>query len=375
MSDTQVTETFEVVEPAKTETKAPTVEALRENGWTKEEITAAEKRGMVEKKEEPKPTEDQPKPEAKKEEVVAPIEEKKSSLPDFTFKTPEQEKAFLDAFGPGTPQRAMYIGMKNERRAKQAERAARLEAEKKAQELSERLAKLEKVASREIDEDGNPIDPEDKPLTVRQLKELEEKKEAERRAKEEELNKKARVLAEAQTAQEEYARSVYPDFDSSIELVADLANNLDAYIPDRFKRAQVIRLIQDMKIAATNADQIDLDDYNAAMIAYEIGKFHPNYGKKAGNATPQKDGLASESNGKPKDPTKANGGQLSPEQMKRIAENTQRRPSSASVGNGSGKRVIDADDVTAEDLNGMSYVQRQRYKSKHPERYAQLLRG
>jgi len=129
-----------------------------------------------------------------------------------------------------------------------------------------------------------------------------------------------------------------------------------------------------LRFAADHADQIDLDEYHAALIIHEIGQLHPQYGSNAEDTTTEKNGDASESDGKPIDPKKGNG-TLTPEQMKRMEENTQRRASSASVSGGGGKRTISVDDVDAKVLNGMSYSQRQEFKSKYPDRYAKILRG
>lgn len=376
MTNTVVIEEPEVNTPEAT----PTREELRGKGWTKDELDAAEKRGMIKDKEEKK---EEPKPEAKPdlkvvdgktEEGEEKPEQKKSSLPDFTFQTPEQEKAFLEAFGPGTPQRAMYFRMKNERTARQSERAARERVEKELQETKERLAALEKFAQpKEVDEDGNIIDPDEKPLTRKQLLEYEKQKQEEAAKKQRELNEQARNLADAQTAQEEYARNVFPDFDSTVELAKDVMKNLEKYVPERWKQAQAIRMIQDLQVAALNADKIDLDDYNAAVIAYEIGKLHPQYGQKA-DSPAKPNGDASDKDGKLKDPKKANGS-LTPEQMKRIEENTQRRASSASIQGGGGKRVISAEDVDLATLTKMNYRERQAFREKHPEQYARLQRG
>lgn len=378
-------ETFEVSEKeAAGAVPLPTREEAKAQGLTSEELDKAEKRGMIATKEDvdKKAVDDKAKTDAdakiKADEAGKATEEEKradgkqrSAIPDFTFKTPEQEKAFLDAFGSGTPQRAMYFRMKNERQSRQAAEQERDKERKAREDLEARIRTLEAgKKTQELDDLGNPIDPDDKPLTLKQLREIQkaEGEAIEKRQKENES--RARTVSEAQQNQEEYARAIYPDFDDTVTKASEVIKNLDKLVPERWKQAKVIKMIRDLQVAAAQADKIDLDEYHASMIAYEIGQFHPDYGK---NAEQEKDGDASES-GKTKDPKKANGG-LTPEQMKRIEDNTHRRASSASVTGGGGKRTISSDDVDAAALDKMSYTERQKFRQKHPDRYAKLLRG
>lgn len=385
MPDTEVKDTVEIEEPVvKTEPQAPpTREELKSKGWSAAELDGAEKRGMIPKPEDAGKAAEEAKAKAdaetkaKAEEVVKTEEkapEKKaaepmrSSVPDFTFKTPEQEKAFLDAFGAGTPQRAMYIGMKNERRARQLAEQERDRERQRAQDLDARIKALETPKLvQEVDDDGNVIDPDDKPLTVKQLREMQKADREAYEKQQSETNQRARVVADAQTTQEEYARSIYADFDETVEKAKEVMKNLDRFLPEKWQQAKAVKLIRDLQVAAANADKLDLDEYHAALIAYEIGQMHPDYGKASPNGT-------ASDNGKSKDPKKANGG-LTPEQMKRIEDNNQRRASSASVSGGGGKRTISVEDVDPATLNKMSYGERQKFREKHPERYAQLLRG
>lgn len=368
-----VKETFEVPETViNAVPEAPTREELRSKGWSAAELDSAEKRGMVGEKKKP---EEEEKTEAVKTEA-APVEEKKTeekptktALPDFTMTT-EQEKVYLDTFGAGTPQRGLYFRMKNERQQRQVEAEARKSAEKRAQELEAQVKALEAAKPKEVDELGDPIDPDEKPMTFKQFRELQKKEAEEILKKNEEDQKRTSSVREAQTTQEEYAKSIYPDFDDVIENSRDLIGNLEARLPEKWKQARVIGLLKELQQAAQNADKLDLDDFHAAHIAYEIGKLHPDYG-----ITSKQNGDASDKDGKTNDPKKANGGRLTPEQMKRIEENTQRRASSASVQGGGGNRTISVEDIDAGSLNKMSYAERQKFREKHPDRYAKLLRG
>lgn len=340
----------EVVAPA-----LPTRAEVKAKGWSKAEMDSAEKRGLIAKTEEKKPeakTEEKPKDfPAEQTEAVKPAP---SSLPDFTT-TPEKEKVFLDTFGPGTPQRAMYFRMKNERQARQS-------AEAKAKELEARLAAFEaaKPAPAPVyDANGQPIDPDNQPFTLKAWKEMQAAEAAEYQRVQQEQAERQRLISQAHVAQEEYARSVYGDFDNTVSLAKEVIQNLDSLVADVNDREDIKDLIAKMQVAAAQADRIGLDERHAAMIAYRIGKFHPDYGQ-----APKQTGQV----------PKANGG-LTTEQMKRIEANTQRRASSASVAAGSGKRTISPEDMDLKTLTAMDFKSRSAFAKANPTIYAKLLRG
>lgn len=367
-------ETVEIIEP-KTEAVAepapakPKRDELRAKGWSKEDMDSAEKHGLIEKAEpetkepvEPKenaPEEDvkaEPKAEKKQEPTVP---EKRPGIPDFSFKTPEQEKAWLDAFGPGTPQRGLYFRMKNERQARQA-----IEAERDALRNEIELLKRGKAPEKAVDDmdsllsDGDVANNvEDKPLTIRDLKKFEEEKS--RLAEEEnrkEMIRRARI-AEAHKAHEEYAREIYPDFDDAVVRATEVMKNLDDMVPEKWKREKVIRLMKDLQYAAANADTLEVDGLNASHIAYEISQYHPEHGKPKADK-----------------PERANGSPTS-EVVKRMENNTQRRASSASVAANGGGRIVSIDDIGLKELNAMTSAERWKFREKHPDRYERLVRG
>jgi len=378
MGDEKI-ETVEVTEPTpepKPEQKqGPTRDELKEKGWSAAEMDAAEKRGMVAKPDDKK---EEPKPDGKKEDKIIPPGTKvdpraegqperraAGDLPDFTIKDPEKERVFLETFGPGTPQRAMYFRMKNERQARQKAEGERDRASQEAQALRDRIAALEGGRpTTEVDENGNPVDPEDRPLTVKQWKEMQRQEAEDRRKADDELRAQAGKVADALKSQEEFAKATYPDFEPTLRLAKDLMLNMDRHVPDKAKQAKLTRLIQSLQTTAAEADRMDLDDYNASMIAYEIGQMHPDYGKQ----------IEGDGDGKTEDPSKANGG-LTPEEMERMKKNTQRRSSSASLPAGGGKRTVSVEDVDLKVLQRMSREERESFKVKHPGRYKQLLRG
>lgn len=361
-TETKPEDTITLEAPApKVEAPAkPTREEIVAAGVPEAEIVMMEKHGMVGKPvekpaaepvgEDKKP---EPAPEDKKpEEKPKPT----GSLPNFDM-TPEQEKVFLAAFGPGTSPRAMYFRMKNERRARQAQEA-------RTRELEARLTAMEtsKPAAPEVDADGNAVDPEDKPLTLKALKEL-QKTEAEAIQKQQEANKERQdKLRAAYEEQEEFARANYADFDDTVNRAKEVIQNIEM-LGQPWQKAKAVQLIRQLQVAAANADQMGLDDYTAAQIAYELGQMHPEHGKP----TPKGTGTSKE------DP-KGDGAQA-PGTLKRALDNTQRRKSSASVPEGGGKRTVSVEDVDLAALNAMPYAQRRAFKDKHPEQYDRLLRG
>lgn len=370
MSDvvTNTVEVPEVIEVIKPET--PTREDVKAKGWTKEEMDSAEKHGLISKpkevvKEDPKvednekvkdPVAEDKKEPVKKEEPKQP-DFKRSSIPEYDL-TAEQEKALAEILPPGNSLRGVYFRMKNERTARQ-NMQAQLEKERMAR--IELEAKLRGMQSNLFEDDGEG-DPEDRPLTIRALRELQIKEQEAALKRDQEVHSRAQAVMEAQVAQEEYAKQLYPDFNEVVVNAQEVIKNM-GIIDEPWKRAKAVKLFKELKEAAANADTIGLDDYNAAMIGYEIGLLHPSHGKK------------SEQNGEVLRPEpKVNGG-LTPEQMKRIEENTQRRASSATVSGGSGRRTVSADSVTLADINKMDSRQRLSFREKYPDHYAKLLRG
>lgn len=350
--------------------ETPTREDLKQKGWTASEIEQAEKRGMIpKKKEEEKQVEDkkehEKEAEAKKEEVKP--EPKKSVLPNFEPLTPEKEKAFYDAFGPGTPQRAMYVGMKIERQKRQQAERERQQFEERFKSIQEEVERLKSGSVKvEVDENGQEIDPNDKPLTRRELEEYEKQKEETRLRREQEINQERSSVVEAMKVQEEYATEIYPDYAETVGLAKEVMTNIDDMFPNKWEQKKVEKLMKDLQVAAANADRYGVDDYNAALIAYEIGKLHPNYGRST-------NGQRSDVNGN-LDPQKANGSHT-PEKMKRIETNTQRRISSASVSGSGTQRTISANEMTINDFLKLNADQRVKFREKYPERYAEIARG
>lgn len=373
------TENKEIVieEPAAQPTapEVPTRAQLAEQGWSASELDSAEKRGML-KAPEPKKAPEASKPSDAGAKGVADPTAKpnegdpvkpKSGLPDFSM-TSDQEKVFLDTFGAGTQPRGLYFRMKSERQARQNAERERDRILLENQVLKDQMAGKE-VPAPVIDANGDQVDPEDKPLTLKQLREMQKDEQAKADKQARELQGRSAVVHEALKTQEEHAKSIYGDFDETVGLAKDLMGRIEELLPDPKEKSRLKNMIISLQGAAANADQMGLEDFNAADISYEIGKMHPDYGrKKAAN------GANADSDGNAQDPNKGNGA-LTPDQLRRIETNTQRRPSSASLPTGGGRRVIAPEQVTVKELLAMSSAQRTKFRQDHPELYRNILRG
>ena len=334
----------------------PTLEDLKKEGFTEHELELAQKAGKVAKPGEEQPKKEEAKPAEKTESELEPKAEpekpatkQQAGVPDFEL-TPEQEKVFLSTFGPGTKPRALYFRMKNERHARQS-------AEDRIRELEAANKALIEVKPAKEEPKADP-DEENKPLTLKALKELAAKeKEAfdKQRAAQAERQKS---LVAAHTEQENFMRAEHEDFDQVVEKAKEVINKLDELLPEKWQQDRAVRLIRDLQIAAAHADKLGLDENHAARIAYELGKLHPG---ASSAPAPKKD-----------EPKK---GGLTAEQMRKLEQSTQRRTSSASVAAGNGRRTVSVDDVGEAELNAMTYKERDAFRQKFPERYAAILRG
>jgi hypothetical protein len=381
------TTTVEVTTPEAPAAPAPkaTRAQVEAEGWTPAEIEKGEKMGLLEKpagqapaapaaaaKPGEAPAAGMPAPAAKEEPAPAPKPgaPKAAGIPgvDDGELTPEQEKFLLETFPQGHPQRAMYFRQKSERRARQAAEARAREIEAENALLKAQLAGKTQTPAAEPGEDD-----ENAPLTKKALKDWERQKQEEAAQQHRAAQQRHAAVTSAQREHEEYAKTVFADFDDTVGLAEQVIKTLvtqpEALFPEQYRRDRAMTLLRELHAAAAEADKHPLDGRNAAFIAYEIGQMHPQYGKPkapAADGTP-KDGLPQE---KPTAP-----GSQKPETVKRIEQNTQRRPSSASVPGGGGKRVIAAEDVTEKDFLGWDYAQRAAFKQQHPDQYARLMRG
>lgn len=358
------------------ESKPSRESLIKERGWSAEEADKAVSRNMA-VKEEAAPVEKKAETvEQKVEEkaaVVPPVApvvpDRRKGIPDHGL-TAEQEEEIRKLLPPGSNANKFFFEMKRERQLKQLERQERMQAEKDRDELRERLKALENGNPRvEVDEAGNEIDPDDKPLTMRQIRELQQKQAEEAEKQKQETETRAQTLARVHQEQEEIVRGYRPDFDDTVKLAGEIATKMDDLIDDPAQQKWAKKLIRDFHNAAQNADKLGEDDLTAAELAYEIGKLHPRYGKTQAEAI--NDGTQS---AKPEiSPNKGTGGQKhTPEQMKKLEQNTQRRVSSASIPGSGGRRTVSPEDVTPSDYIAMSPEKRAAFKEKYPEQMARL---
>lgn len=350
---------------ASEETKAELVKS----GATKDELERMAKRGIIPK---------DPKPEAKKKEGEEGDKDEKGEegkdgkppknfgIPDVDL-TPEQEADFLKHFGKGHPVRGMFLRMKSERKARQAEAKKGKEAvAAKEQEIAILKAKLEgKAQAGEEGEEGTEDDLDSRTLTVADLKKYEEEKAKTQREQAEAAREKNTLRGEAIKDQETYAKEVFEDWEQTVGLVEKVLDKEAFAEMPKWKQNKALSLVRELQIAYATADEVDYDGRSAAMIAYEMGQLHESYGEKPKETV----------DSSRETPKGRNTGGLSPEQMRRIEENSKKRQSSASVTGSQGKREVAVADVTPQMFRGFNAAQRTAFRKEHPKRYLELMRG
>jgi hypothetical protein len=363
------------VESEAAESKAISIAELSELDLSPEEIEAAGRYGLTakegpnEKGEKKEPIEkkkvgdvgDEKNNERGKKEDSSEEKEKAkdAKLPievQDAFDDPEKESHLLSSYNKN--EKGLYFKQKKERAKRQAaeserdhvlikltaaeERAKRLEAENIAFKSSQ------KSSEPKVDVYGNPVtdgsegDAEDKPVTRKDLEEI-AKKESERKEAEDQAIRDKTARAERLTAilnsQESEARSRYEDFVPAMEHAVKIlgkVQDLGEILPDKRQAARAKKLCIDFFHATANADKFGEDDYNAADIAYELGKMHPDF--KTGNGSKSVDKNV----------------ELNPESAKKAIENAGKRGSSAAVSGNGGKRFIPYDEMDAEQLANLS---------------------
>lgn len=353
--------------PAAVQEKPTRDEVIKERGWSKDEADKAEKFGMLRTEEKPKEPKEPVKADAVKPEAAAPVvparreeDRKRGGNPELNL-TAEQEAKLREIVPGGVS--GILSEVKRERALKQRWRT-------EAEQFKARLEVLEKGAAKPaVTVEGDAPD-EDAPLTLRQIKAMQDKAAEDYRKAQEETQTRGNRLSEAQKTHEELARATYDDFEDVAKLATDLVQNLDKYAPAGKQRAKVLKAYTDFMAAAKNADGIDPEnDLTEADLAYELGKLHPNFGKNASDGSKADDGTQPEIS--PTDGT----GDHTPDRLKKLEAITQRRASSASIPGGNGRRTVSPSEVTLDHLNRMTREQRASFKEKYPDRHNKLLRG
>lgn len=350
---------------------------LVQEGWSAAELKMAEDAGEIpaEGKKEPAAQ-----PPALKKDGAAPAPEKEpvadpedkpeakapakpaGGIPDMTL-SPEKEAEFVKLFPPGTPQHGLYFYGKKERRERQ-----RLAVENETLRRALAAQTAPPAAPAPGEEGAEDLD---KPLTARMLRELQKKDEEQRQQAHEQQRARHKVVTAAQKEQEDYARTVYPDFEPTVALAREVINTFETLFPEKWQQDEVVELIDQLQRAALQADHYGLEDNNAARIVHKIGRMHPKYGKASAPADDEP--LPKTDKTGPQDPKAPSGHTLAT--LKRIEKNTQRRPSSAAVPSGDGGRALVPGEVTAEHLDAMTSKEREAFRDANPALYAELMRG
>jgi len=336
-------------------------------GLSEEEIKSGREQGIIpeEKKEEggKKEAEDehkeQPDAEAKKDKDGKKQEEKDEKVKDAEGKEAESKKkepefqSFEDTEKDennlvnnySSNEKALYFKWKHDKQARQ-------QAQKEAGEYKSQFEhnKVQSKAYQQKLEQINTLlggDPAsitveaiqgilagkeeksaDKPLTRKDLEDIE----AGKKAKAEEQKKAQELINSRIKAGEELGKSRYEDFDAIVDLAQEV-------IKSDTSNTYSTLLAHDV----ANPD-VDIDKVVERVVS--IARLNEKFGKKSEKDTP-------------KDTNK---------DLNRMVENAKKKPSSASVGGGHGKRVIDEADLTIEDAAKLSPDQWGKLSSKTRER-------
>jgi len=325
-------------ENSKPEPEKVTEESLAEGGFSEKEIAMAKDTGVIakDKDEESKEEEkDQKAQESEKEEESDNKPEKKDdkseddSKADDTEKSFEEEKKLVEGFNKN--EKALFFKQKRERRKRQA-------TEELNRMLNVKMAAKDKViealkANKPKDEDtfedegdiDKSIDEKDDDIVTRgDLKKRDDKAKADK--------VEAETIEKRIVQQEKDARLEYDDFDEVMVLAREVMENDDT---DFFAHSFTQAAIDPKK--------------NAALIAYKIGKQHPDYGVRKVTNKEIKDNKESD-------------------KTKRIVNNASKKSSSAALGGGGGSRKVSESDLSVEDMADVSDAQWAKLKPATRER-------
>lgn len=381
-------ELFEIPEQPKAKEISVMTEAkANEMGWSQEEISIAKEQGML-GEEKPKENEPPKDPEPPKEEPEKPKEEPKpvSEHDDFLL-NPDEEKILAEKLDqdPSLTKKlknvsAQYWGRKHAISRAQAAESERDRIMDENRELKERMGKLESRID-EIPSNKNGVEEEDdRPLTKKELREMliqtREDDERKKRDQEEKLRASQEKINKALQYQESHAKLNYQDYDKVVALgnklvgrdgkTGQFSNPVNITTIPETARKRAFVLLRQIQNAAARADELKTSDYNAADMAYDLGKLASEFIREED---------------KPKDASPASpsaertAGGLTPEDEERIRRNKSRAGSSAQVTGSGGRRVITADEVTVDDLVAMDGPTFDSFQKKHPEKVEELMRG
>lgn len=322
---------LEVVETAheNKEENLLTESEMKEGGFSPQEIEMAKKQNILKK------PEDKPKVEVKKDEEKKETPKTEVLNIEEIESDPVKEQEHIRDFNAN--EKALYFRQKKERQKRQKAEAERDQLAIKVKYLEEKkkneegeTPKEDGLSFEDILKEDNPAD-EDRPLTLKDLKKLQEENEKKLKEDSEKKQERAAVLQEKLQDLETNAKEKYEDFDNVADLTTDILKNADKLFADDKKTLAKVKFkVNEFLRATANADQFSADEYNPADMCYEIGLMHPNYGKDNANKGKQDDGLTID-------------------QIKKIERNASRRSSASLDGGGGGsKTVVSMKDITLE---------------------------
>lgn len=341
VDETKNEETTVVIEEPAEETAEDsivTVADAKELGLSEEEIALGKEQGdIVDEKPEKKEEEVKKEPEKKEEVVKKPAEDKKSEEDDDI--DPEKEMEKIKDFTAN--EKAQYFMRKKER-------AKRQKSDRKAELLEIKLNAAQKQLDLMAKNSGKKEDLDD--LDAELDEELKDKKKEEdtevvtkgdlkkRDQEQQKLVEKARAVKYSLTERYNDARVEDANFDE----LCDLANEVmkeDAEEGGMYA-TKLVLLAED-------------PEGDIAGFIKKLAKLHTGYAEV----------------GKKKTEEKSEDGQK--KVTSRIIENATKRPSSASVGGGSGRRIVSEADLTVEDAAKLTD---EAYGKLKPETRERLLR-
>lgn len=292
---------------------------------------------------------------------------------------PEKEHILIEHFRKdkqfGSEAIGLYFDKKKERKKRQNAEAERDQIllqnklyQKELEESKKRIADIEaRLSAKPKDKDGKDgdldflldddkpkegKDANDKPLTHADLERIEKEKAEKAEKERRESKEKALAISRKLDVLQIDAKSRYQDWDAVTDLANEIIKSPEKVFGNNQKqitkaRQKVITLMYMIE----NVDAFKDGDYNATDVAYEIGQLHPNY--KPANSNGSKNAE--------RDRT------LTPEQLKKIEENS-RRTSSASLADGGADETVSVNDITPEQAARLSTAEFQRLPKDVRER-------
>jgi len=297
-------------------------------GLSAEEIKAGEESGVIPKKNDDQDTENEKeklKAEDKKEDDDNPLDPDDFDQMEEAYQ--KDEKKFHKSFTANA--KALYFKHKRNKQLMQEAQEALDEANKEKQFYT---AKEKSYLKQLADIEGliDRIDSGDENITTADIRKVIAFKKAEEDRKEDEKTgeektgpdeKQQRYLAEKAKNTELLGMSKYEDFTIYVALANEVVKG-DKDLAELITRAYM---------------NPDVDEDQLVEKIVKVARTHPDFGKKK------------EGNGKAKEETK--------EKIERIVANAGKKKTSAAITGGSGRREVDYNDLTIEDIPKLSQKQ------------------